>query len=248
MSSVRPAAAAEARFAERIASRRRARLIKGGIGALVIVVLGAVGWVVCFSGVLAVKSVQVAGVERLSQKQVQQMAAVPRGGSLALLDTEAIADRVRSLVQVADVDVSRRFPNTVRIDVTERVPVAVLSTASGRRLIDAEGVAFAPAGKAAADLPVVATTRTELSRDALVEVQEMLRALPAVVRDQVRRVDADTEQDMVLALADDRRVVWGGPDSPAFKARVLELLYTEKSTRKSRVFDVSVPEAPVTRP
>ncbi len=241
------AAAASARFAERIASRRRSRWVKAGIGFAVALALVAGTWVVCFSDVLAVRAVQVSGVALLDAGHVEQVAAVPKGGSLALLDTASIAARVRTLVPVADVSVSRRFPNTVRIAVTEREPVAVLDTPQGRKLVDDEGVAFAPAGNAPAGLILVATTKDGLPPDALAEVTDMLAALPEVVRTQVRRVDAETEQDMSVLLRDGRRVVWGGPDQAAFKARVLELLFTEKPTRKARAYDVSVPEAPVVR-
>lgn len=241
------AAAASARFAERIALRKRSRWVKAGIGIVVALALIVGTWVVCFSDVFAVRAVQVAGVDRLSSKQVEQVARVPRGGSLALLDTASIAARVRTLIPVADVDVSRKFPNTVRIKVTERKAVAVLDTPQGRKLVDAAGVVFAPAGNAPANLTLVVTRKDTLPPDALVEINEMLAALPEDVRGEVRRVDADTDQDMSMLLRDGRRVVWGGPDQAAFKARVLELLYTDKATRKARAYDVSVPEAPVTR-
>jgi cell division protein FtsQ len=244
------AAAAEARFAERIASRRRRRWMQAGIGALVAVVLLAIGWVVCFSNVLAVKSVQVAGeLHRLDARQVERVAQVPHGGSLALLDTGSIEARVRTLAPVAEVSVSRKFPNTVRIEITERTAVAVLDAPDGRHLVDAEGVAYAPAGEEAEDkYLVVETENPDLTTDDLLAVQAMVAALPEQIRGRVQKVDADTVQDMSVSLKDGRKIVWGGPDQPEFKAKVLDLLLRDKSTRKARTFDVSVPEAPTVRP
>ena len=242
------AAAAEARFAERIAARRRTRWIRAGIGALVAAVLLAVGWVVCFSDVLAVRSVQVAGISRLDAAQVERVARVPHGGSLALLDTGPIEARIRTLAPVADVDVSRKFPNTVRISITERAPAAVLDTPAGRRLVDAEGVAYAPAGPSAEKrLLVLRSQNPALPPEDLVKILAMLDALPEPLRDKVDEVQADTVQDMTVKLAYGRSVIWGGPEEPEFKTRVLEVLLQNKKTRDSRTFDVSVPEAPTTR-
>ncbi len=242
------AAAAEARFAERLASRRRTRWIRTGIGALIAVVVLALGWVVCFSSVFAVRSVQVAGIERLDAAQVERVARVPRGDSLALLDTASIEARIRTLAPVADVDVSRTFPNTVTISITERAPVAVLDTPAGRKLVDAEGVAYASAGESALKkFLVVTSTNPQLSAADLQQILTMLSALPEQLRDKVEKVEADTVQDMTVRLKDDRSIVWGGPDQPEFKTRVLDVLLRDKKTRDSRTFDVSVPEAPTTR-
>jgi cell division protein FtsQ len=242
------AAAEAARFAERARQRRRTRWIRIGVGAGVSAVLLALAWVICFSDVLAVKAVQVAGVQRLDAAQVERVAAVPHGGSLALLDTGAIAARVRTLAPVADVSVERRFPNTVRISVTERTPVAVLVTSTGRHLVDDDGVAYATAGPAAEKrFVVIETDQPEMTPESVVRVHEMIAALPEMVRTKVKSVEADTDQDMIAVLSDNRRIVWGGPEDPEFKARVLDVLLHNKSTRTARTFDVSVPEAPTVR-
>lgn len=242
------AAAEAARFAERAALRRRTRWRRIWIGAAVSVVLLFLGWVVCFSSVLAVKSVQVAGVRRLDVAQVERVAQVPHGGSLALLDTGSIAARVRTLAPVADVRVERKFPNTVQIKITERSPVAVLVTPSGRRLVDDEGIAYAPAGDDADKKYIVIETKQDsLTPESVVRVNDMIAALPELVRSKVKSVEADSDQDMIAVLGDNRRIVWGGPEQPEFKAKVLDVLLRDKSTRTARTFDVSVPEAPTVR-
>lgn len=242
------AAAEAARFAERAAQRRRARWRRIWIGASVSVVVLFLGWVVFFSSLLAVRSVQVDGVRRLNVEQVERVAAVPHGGSLARLDTGSIAARIRTLSPVADVRVERRFPGTVRITITERAPVAVLVTPSARRLVDDEGVAYAPAGEEAdSRYIVISTTQDTMTPQSVVRVNEMIAALPEVVRSKVVSVEADSDQDMIAVLKDKRRIVWGGPEQPEFKAKVLDVLLHDKSTRTARTFDVSVPEAPTVR-
>jgi cell division protein FtsQ len=242
------AVAEAARFAERARQRRRTRWIRiwSGVGAFAVMI--ALAWLVCFSDVLAVKSVQVAGAHRLDAAQVERVANVPHGGSLALLDTGSIAARVRTLAPVADVSVERRFPNTVRIRITERTPAAVLVTPTGRYLVDDEGVAYATAGSDADKrYLVIESEQDSMTPESVVRVNEMIAALPEMVRSKVKAVRADTDQDMTAVLKDDRTIVWGGPEEPAFKAKVLDVLLHDKSTRSARTFDVSVPEAPTVR-
>lgn len=241
------AAAAEARFAERERLRRRSRWRRIGAGAVALVLGLAAGWVVCFSDVLAVRAVQVAGVERLDPEQVERAARVPRGGSLALLDTGPIEARIRELAPVAEVEVSRRFPNTVRIEVTERTPVAVLDAPDGRRLVDAEGVAYAPAGAVGSRYLVIESADPTLTPEDLVEILGMVETLPEAVRSKVDKVEADSTADMTVRLGDGRTIVWGGPESAEFKVKVLEVLLGDKKTRSAKTFDVSVPEAPTVK-
>jgi cell division protein FtsQ len=240
------AAAEAARFAERQRQRRRLRWKLTGYGVLAALVALVAVWVVCFSGLLAVRSVRVSGVHKLDAAAVEQAARVPRGGSLALLDTAAIEARVRTLAPVADVSVERKFPHTVRIRVTERTPVAVLQTPQGRELVDAEGIAYAPAGDKAPYV-VISTDQDSMTPESLLHVNQMIAALPESVRGKVKSVEADTDQNMSVELRDGRTIVWGGTDQPEFKAKVLDILLHDKSTRSARTFDVSVPEAPTVR-
>lgn len=240
------AAAEAARFVQRQRQRRRLRWKLFGYSALAGLATVLAAWVICFSGLLAVKSVHVSGVRRLDAADIERVAQVPRGRSLALLDTGAIAARVRRLAPVAAVSVERSFPNTVEIRVTERTPVAVLQTPHGRELVDAEGVAYAPAGDKS-PLVVIETNQDWLPSESLVHVNQMIAALPNPVRGKVKAVTADTDQDMSVALTDGRTIVWGGPEQPEFKAKVLAILLHDKSTRTARTFDVSVPEAPTVK-
>lgn len=245
------AAAAAARFTAQARARRRRHWIRAALGLLAAAALLAAAWAVLFSPLLAVREVEVAGTGRLDPAEVTRTAAVPTGGSLALLDTGAIAARVAELAPVDDVDVQRRLPHSVRIVVTEREPAVVLDSPDGRQLVDDEGVTFAPAGDDGRGLPVVTTPGESLPDDAFVGVRDLLAALPAEIRELVRRVHVEGLPGPVLLTAelrDGRVVVWGRPEQAAFKAQVLTLLFSDRPTRKADAFDVSVPEAPAVRP
>jgi cell division protein FtsQ len=233
--------AASVRAAAAQRARRRGRWLRAGLAVLVAGVVAALVWSVLFSGLIAVRTVKVVGTERLTPAEVVAAAQVPRGRSLALLDTRSVANRTRALPAVASVKVERRLLHTVRLVITERTPVLVLDTVNGRQLVDATGRAFADASDAdAAGLPVVRTALMTLPPANLVAITSMLAALPPAVRQDAAVVRADSADAMSVELTNGRLVIWGDNTRQDFKARVLTVLMQ----RKGRAYDVSTPEAP----
>jgi cell division protein FtsQ len=235
--AARPAAAAP----ERGSGRRRGPLLAGLAGAVAVIAVAV--WLVGFTGVLGVRTVAVSGARALSAQEIRAVAAVPDGQPLARVDTGAVADRVRSLAGVARVAVSRSWPGTVRITVTERRGVAVVRRDGAGWLIDGTGVVFqrAPAGRRTLPLlevpgarPKDAGTRAALAA---------LTALPAEVTRQVSVVRAPTPESVTLTLSRGRTVLWGGAEQPAAKAAVLAALLHRPGTH----YDVSTPSVVAVR-
>ena len=233
--------AASARADDAARARRRARWLRGLVGVVLASLLTAGVWAACFSSLLAVREVRVVGADRqLTPEQVTAIAAVPAGGSLVLLDTDAIARRVRALPAVAQVEVNRRPMHTVQVVVRERVPVLVLESAIGRQSVDAEGVVFGPADSRGPALPRVRTAAASMAPETLRAVLTMLSELPEAVRADVAIVRADRPENISVELGDGRLILWGDTSRGALKAQVLTVLLQ----RKGRAYDVSTPEAP----
>ena len=225
----------------RAGGNRRGRLLIGL--ATTTAVLAAAVWVVGFTGVLGVRTVAVTGTRALSADQIRSVAAVPDGQPLARVDTGAVADRVRALAGVARVVVSRSWPRTVRITVTERRGVAVLRRDGAGWLVDGTGVVFqrAPAGPRTLPLLEVPGARPDDAgtRAALAA----LTALPPVVIRQVTVVRAPTPESVTLTLSRGRTVLWGGAEQPAAKAAALTALLRRPGTH----YDVSTPSVVTVR-
>ncbi|MGQ0846402.1 MAG: cell division protein FtsQ/DivIB [Sporichthyaceae bacterium] len=232
--------AASARAGESARAKRRARWMRAIVGVLLAASIGAAVWAACFSSLLAVRDVRVTGLVQLSEEQVLGVAAVPTGGSLVLLDSDSIANRIRSLPAVADVEVNRRPLHSVRLVVRERVPVLILESNVGRQSVDSTGTVFGPADDRGAGLPLIRTTGPALPRETLRAVLDVLAALPTPVRGDVAVVRADNVADVSVELRDGRLILWGDADRGALKAQVLSVLMG----RAGRAYDVSTPEAP----
>lgn len=213
---------------------RRGRATGAALAAAVLVI-GAI-WVVGFTGVLGVRQVTVTGVKALSADQVRAAAAVPDGRPLARVDTDAVAEHVRGLAGVERVAVTRSWPGTLRITVTERRGVALVDRGEAFWLVDPDGIVFQRlAGRP--KLPVLripgVAPDNEPARAALTAVTALSPALLA----RVGEVRAPTAEQVTLYLTDKRTVRWGGAADSAAKATVLSALLSRPGT----VYDVSTP-------
>ena len=206
---------------------------------LVLAVLG-LGYVVLFTSVVGVRSVEVFGTRDLSHDRVRDAAAIELGTPMVRLDTAEIALRVADLPRVFEVQVSRSWPSTVEISVTERDPVAVRQFRDGLHLIDRTGLDYATVKARPPGLPVLRVDSTSPDDPATRAAVTVLGAIPDQLAKKVVEVSARTPGDVQLKLADKRTVNWGDADDNERKAAVLAPLLT----RPGKTYDVATPEFP----
>jgi cell division protein FtsQ len=227
---------------------RRRRWLRVAAGVLLLA--GAL-WFLWAGPLLAVGTVQVDGAGTLSAEEVREVAGIEVGVPLLRVDVEDVEARVARLPQVASVEVTRGWPQTVVVTVVERVPVAVVGEAGRRSLVDADGVLFdtitgsAPRGVVPLDVddPGPGDPATAAALEALV-------ALPGNVRDDVDAAAATGPEDITLTLTDGTVVLWGGPAESAKKASVLTALLervADEELEPAGVIDLSTPDAVVLR-
>jgi cell division protein FtsQ len=231
---------------KRFLRRQRARrwLVWRRILALLVAVavVGGAVWLVFFSSVLAVKGTEVAGTAVLAEGEVVRAAQVPSAVPLATTDLDAIRARVEGLAAVESVEVSRAWPDRVRIEVTERRAVAVVSWEGEWRGLDETGVVFRRYDEKPEGLPQV-NMRASTPVDVLAEAAAVVTALPAGILAQVEFLDVDSIDSISLRLASGAIVSWGSADESDDKAAVLTLLMEQKA----RVYDVTAPGRPTIR-
>ena len=87
-----------------------------------------------------VRSVDVQGIRKMDPKPVYEIALGQKTTAMPLVDVSAIRGELLSYGWVKDARVSRRFPDTLVVDIVERTPSALWQEESRLSLIDAEGV------------------------------------------------------------------------------------------------------------
>ncbi|WP_277455190.1 FtsQ-type POTRA domain-containing protein [Janibacter sp. DB-40] len=235
--------ATERRFVERAAQARGQRLRRWLVALLVVAGLGALGWLLGFSTLLDVRTVEVTGAEATDEAAIERVAAREQGTPLARVDGSAVADRIAEEVPaVKSVDIDRGWPHTLNVNVTSRVPALAVREDDGFRLLDIEGVVIRTTSSAPKGVPTVrADDGAEVSGHGVRAARGMLKALPADMRDRVRGVTVDGADQVSFRLGR-TTIVWGDAESPKVKVRLIPILLE----KKPEIIDVSAPGSPVT--
>ncbi|MGI8761658.1 MAG: cell division protein FtsQ/DivIB [Jatrophihabitantaceae bacterium] len=216
-------------------------LVLGGIAA--VLVAAVLTWLLAFSSVFGVGTVEVRGEHVLSAARIRTAAAVPHGTPLLRLDTASIARRVETVPGVAAAVVRTSFPSTVLITVTERVAVGVVRSGTGYALVDATGDQFRTVTARPRGLPLFVVPAGTDARTTGGAVATVASALTPALRAQVASVQALDPNAITLLLTDQRVVQWGSAARSADKARILPALLRGHVSQ----VDVSDPDQPFTR-
>ncbi len=109
------------------------------------------------SDVFAVKRITATSTDHVAIEEIYQATVEARGVSLLRLSTADIKAELSSLPYVRAVEVHRRFPDTLEVELVEYLPAARVRTPSGEVWLVAEdGRVLEKTG--AADLPLVVAT------------------------------------------------------------------------------------------
>ncbi|WP_018350886.1 cell division protein FtsQ/DivIB [Longispora albida] len=231
------------RFAARARQRRINTAKPWLVAAGVLAVLALLAWGVYGSPLLSVSEVEVVGARILSKEQVRGAARVPLGTPLARIDTDGIGKRVGTLAPVARVDVSRSWPSTVVVTVTERQGTAVVQQPSAFAVLDHEGVLFQITPARPEGLPLLKLANPARADPSTKAALRVLAALTPELKAQLDVLEAESVTRIQLGLKGGRKVIWGDAESNEKKATAATVLLG----KPGKTIDVSAPDFPVTR-
>ncbi|OBF37271.1 cell division protein FtsQ [Mycobacterium sp. ACS1612] len=210
--------------------------------ALISVVVVGLGLLLYFTPIMSARNIVVVGLGAATQDEVIAAAAVQPGTPLLQVDTDAVAERVAAIRRVATARVQRQYPSTLRVTVTERIPVVVKDYPDGPHLFDKDGVDFATAPPPAG-VPYLDTDNPGPSDAPTKAALQVMTALRPEVAGQVGRIAAPSVAAITLTLIDGRTVVWGTTDRTEEKALKLGALLTQPG----QTYDVSSPDLPTVK-
>lgn len=150
------------------------------------------------------QAIEVAGTRHVLPAQVREKFAADRGVSVLRVPLEARRAAIEEIPWVAQARVSRALPDGLRVEITERTPVAFLRMNTDLALVDAEGVILERPLEGSFRFPVVTglseITPREVRRERMQEFIKFLDAISAV-----RPGAADLVSEMDLRDASDLR-------------------------------------------
>jgi cell division protein FtsQ len=230
------------RFAVRPRAERRRRWLRRGVLLALVALFAGAAWVLGWSDLLGVRTIQVVGVQRVPANLVVLTSDVEVGTPLARVDTAAVARKVEGLRVVADVTVERVWPHTLRITVHEREAVTVARRGDTLRLLDGTGVDFANAQAVPRALPLLDLDLDRATPDEVAAGLAVVQGIPRSLERRVATVQVRSPDDVRLRLRNGAVVYWGDSSALARKAEVLTALLPQGAQR----YDVRAPDAPTT--
>lgn len=220
-------------------SRRKALRRRWVALLTVLSVLGLV-YVLVFTSLLGVRSVEVTGTHRLAKSDVLERAGIPDRRAMLRVDTDDVEQRLAKLPAVRAVEVSRSWPSTITIEVHERAAIAFFRGQGGVSLVDASGVPFHQQRAVPARLPELELDKVSARDPVTRAVTAVLAGIPEKLRKSVTAVGARTPGSVELTLKNGKTVRWGDAQQLERKAKVLAALLSRRGT----IYDVSSPELP----
>jgi cell division protein FtsQ len=227
------------------------------------------GFGITHSWLLAVHHVEVTGTAHTSREEVIAAAGIGDGDLMIDIHPGRLVARLDGLPWVASAAVSRHWPTTVQIRITERVPAALIPSQPGlMAVIDGTGrvlaVGPAPSGPALGATPAAAARRLPtilglepagrpgswLGDDgrlqgALALIAAVAADGPPSLRDRISTVSVAQDGQLSATLTPSVTVHLGPPDQLDSKLLALRALLEQVDLKGVTSIDVRVPDAPV---
>lgn len=130
----------------------------------------------------AVKSIEVAGIVHTPRAEIDRITERYVGANLFRIDIAGVQRDLRALSWINRIEIEKKLPDTLKIRVTERSPIALALIGSELRYVDEHGIAFATLSPSVGnpDLPLISGAKdTELGRCVAV-LREIARLDPLV--------------------------------------------------------------------
>ena len=197
------------------------------------------------SPLLDVEEIQVVGVAPERVAAVERAAGISVGDSIVTFLPGSVAGNVRDLPWVDTVSVTRDFPTTVRIRVTERQPVAWVKAGHRVLVVDHEARVLWRADVAPAGIPELLGAADLAAPGGEIRPVVLATVADALGPELRARVSSAALQDgtLTVQIADGPQVRFGAPRQIRAKARVAAAVLGALGGPASYV-DVSVPAAP----
>ena len=201
------------------------------------------------SPVLDVDRVQIAGAQHTQADAIQRASGIRRHAPMTDVDLDRARRGVLALPWVRTVSITRSWPGTIEIVVTERTAVAAIAAGNaGFSLVDGEGRVLESSPAPPAGYVLIAnvgaagepgTTLEAGASDAL----DVARSLPAALRPKVSTIVPEGD-GVTLRLVAGGVVRLGDAAELHAKLRAADTVLNEVDTKDLCAVDVRVPAAP----
>jgi cell division protein FtsQ len=208
-----------------------------------------------------IKSVQVVGNKYLPETKIVSAAKIPLGENIFMIDLDKVKKQYSNVIQIKDVKVKWKLPNTIVIDIKERIPFALAEIGGAASLIDDEGYIIARQSPGSsvyrsdiARLPVIrGINKVSLEKGIRLNsgdrafVSSALSMLSKFIDIGTIQIEAGNREDIIIYIEDILKVKIGDPKDMERKIMVVKAILGSVKGKWTKIdyIDVRVPDSPV---
>jgi cell division protein FtsQ len=207
------------------------------IAGLVLALLAGATYVLGYSNLFTVSSVEVIGSNRPLNT------GIVKGQKLARVEPRAMATELEKLDWVKSAEISRNWINgKVVVELTSRIPIATFEN----KVIDSSASSFVPQGIRPGGLIQIQAANLEAAKKGV----EFLTQLPEELKSSLTVVKVRSTGALVLITQNngkDIEIRWGSNSENELKLKVYRALITLPENADIKRVDVSAPIAPIVK-
>ncbi len=208
------------------------------LGIAIAIFVFAVGaYVLGWSTLLTVSSVEVTGIKTLITTEIEV------GERLARVEPRSIAAKLGRIKWVRSVEVSKNWVSgKVSIAIVERTPIAIFNN----QLIDEEGVSFPLLHQSIHGLPHIQA----MDINAAITAANFFNSLPKEFTDAITTLKVTAGDSYLIEMSQGKKsieILWGQDEESSLKVRVYKALIARPENLKIQRVDLSAPHAPIVK-
>ena len=208
------------------------------LGIAIAIFVFAVGaYVLGWSTLLTVSSVEVTGIKTLITTEIEV------GERLARVEPRSIAAKLGRIKWVRSVEVSKNWVSgKVSIAIVERTPIAIFNN----QLIDEEGVSFPLLHQSIHGLPHIQA----MDINAAITAANFFNSLPKEFTDAITTLKVTAGDSYLIEMSQGKKsieILWGQDEENSLKVRVYKALIARPENLKIQRVDLSAPHAPIVK-
>lgn len=205
--------------------------------AFAIFVFGLAAYVLGWSTLFTVSSVEVTGTKSLITTEIKV------GERLARVEPRSIVAELERIKWIRSVEVSRNWiSGKVTIAIVERTPIAIFN----EQVIDEEGVSFPLFKQSIQGLPYIQATDI----DAATTAANFYNSLPKEFADTISILKVVTGDSYSIEMSQGKKsieILWGQDEENSLKIRVYKALIARPENFEIHRVDLSAPHAPIVK-
>ena len=186
------------------------RLLSG----LLVIVLGFIVYMLWYSPIFTVSTLDVAGLVRLTNEEINSVANVI-GKSIILVNPSNLEqDLQAAFPELVNVSVDTQVPNKVAVNLVERQPVFTWQQDGQTFWVDADGVAFKPHGEGGPSITVQGSKLLSITppdSENIEEENKLSQTLPVELVNAILTVSQEAPENTPLVYDSRHGLGWQDP-------------------------------------